>query len=202
MGKGTLKGKATLKGTHDGVVALAFSPDGALLASGGTDEAVKLWDVKTGEEKAAITHHHSWGLDFLRFNPDGTVLVSARNVKTQGLTPWEVKLWDVKTGKVQATAKAGHGSYLGPVEFGPDGTLWTSTTSSPRSYGTFTLLDVKTGEEKATVSSGILGGAVTSVAFNADGTKFAMGIAERAEGSIGAYKSSIQLRDMPAAKKP
>ena len=41
-------------GHADNVLSVAFSPDGKLLASGSEDAAIKLWDVSTGQELAAL----------------------------------------------------------------------------------------------------------------------------------------------------
>jgi WD40 repeat protein len=42
--------RATLEGHTEDVLALAFSPDGQALASGASDDSVKLWEVKTGKD--------------------------------------------------------------------------------------------------------------------------------------------------------
>src|SRR5262249_29875403 len=53
----TGKLKATLQGHQLGVGALAFSPDGKALASGGEDRTVKVWDVAKGETTATFVGH-------------------------------------------------------------------------------------------------------------------------------------------------
>src|SRR5262245_55856233 len=61
---------------HTGpVFALAFSPNGSTLASGGDDRAVILWDPVAGRERLSLTGHADRVVD-LAFNSDGTWLVT------------------------------------------------------------------------------------------------------------------------------
>jgi WD40 repeat protein len=71
----TGKAKAILEnGAY--VFTVAFSPDGAILASGGRlNGMIKLWDVKTGKE--ITTHHgHTDPVTCVAFSPNGTLLAS------------------------------------------------------------------------------------------------------------------------------
>jgi WD40 repeat protein/predicted Ser/Thr protein kinase len=73
---------------HEGTVrALAVSPDGRILASGGDDRFIVLWELPSGLRLARWEAHDA-AISALAFKPDGSVLVS-------GAADGLVKLWDL-----------------------------------------------------------------------------------------------------------
>jgi WD40 repeat protein len=86
----TATGKELRKLTgHRGAVhAVAFSPDGKLLASTGKDGAVCLWDVTAGQSVARLQGHRGAAYT-LAFSPDGNILASGGSDTT-------ILLWDMK----------------------------------------------------------------------------------------------------------
>jgi RNA polymerase sigma factor (sigma-70 family) len=60
---------------HGGAYALAFAPDGRVLAWGGDDHQVRRWDLATGRELPRLTGHLG-EVRCLAFSPDGTRLAS------------------------------------------------------------------------------------------------------------------------------
>src|ERR1700687_3919772 len=83
----TVTARAVLEGHTGAVRAVAFAPDGNLLASAGDDGKIRLWDRATGQESGYLDAHQ--GIVFaLPFAPDGRTLAS-------GGADGTVKLWDL-----------------------------------------------------------------------------------------------------------
>ena len=80
-----------LKG-HEGVVfAVAFTPDGKHLVTGGSDKAVRLWDLETGKEIHAWTGHES-AVRSVAASRDGALVASGSSDTT-------ILVWDVKAAR-------------------------------------------------------------------------------------------------------
>jgi RNA polymerase sigma factor (sigma-70 family) len=91
--------------------AIAFSPDGKLLAvGGGMDEALRVWDVAAGTLLHRIARRTDHGL---AFSPDSKTLAAWCDDRV-------VRLWDMATGKEQAAFRTTCGFCLA---FAPDGKL-------------------------------------------------------------------------------
>ncbi len=109
--------EAILRGHTDSVQAVAFSPDGNLLASGAYDGAVRLWDAAGGQPMGAPLLGHETGVSALAFSPDGLALAT-------GDFDGKVYLWDIKDGKAAVRLSFDSGmDGVSAVAFDPTGTL-------------------------------------------------------------------------------
>ncbi len=138
------------------VLGLAFSSDGALLASCNMDETVHLWDMKTNKLLRTFTGHKD-DVFSVAFSPDGETVAS--NGKES------VRLWRTK-GEEDLSSIVTHTAIL-DVAFSPDG----KTLVSGNEDETVRLWDTKTGKPLTT----LIGheDKVSNVAFSPDGKTLA-----------------------------
>jgi WD40 repeat protein len=114
---------------------VAWSPDGTRLASGSSDNTVKLWEPSSGRALNTLSGHDN-SVNSVAWSPDGTRLASGSGDKT-------VKLWEPSSGRVLNTL-AGHDDSVRSVAWSPDGTrlaisfaaglleVWDLSAATPR----------------------------------------------------------------------
>ncbi len=158
---------AVLWGHTDQVRSLAFSSDGSILASGSTDNTVRLWDVPAGTLRATLTSP-SYSTYPVAFSPDGTILATGGSC---------VQLWDVASGKVRATLAGQSGIIC--LAFSPGGKFLATGSLGD----TLWLRDVASGKRVYLEDPWWLGDTSvdypTYVAFSADGKTLAASVDER-----------------------
>ena len=146
----------TLNQVHSkkSVRTLAVSPDSQMLASGGDDNNLILWNLKTGRRVLTIPAHKA-GVKAIAFSSDGKIIVSGSDDKT-------VRLWDARKG-LRLLTLTGHGGSVNAIAVSSDG----QTLASGSADKTVRLWNLKTGEVRRILTGH--GGAVNAVAFSPNG---------------------------------
>jgi WD40 repeat protein len=165
-----------LDGHVFGVLSLAFSPDGKILAAGSSDRSVLFWDVATGERIGKFDGFKRAVIS-LTFSTDGQILAAGNEDST-------IILFNMKKSQVIGQPLTAHTAEVTSLAFSPDQKILASAGNDH----IIRLWDVITRQS--------LGGFVTddndevqNLIFSPDGKAL---ISSSGDNSIGSQKSIIK----------
>jgi WD40 repeat protein len=145
--------KYPFRGHEKSVNSVSFCTEQHLLASGGDDNNIILWNTETGEKLRTMTGH-TGPVRSVAFSPDGKMLAS-------GSDDAMVIIWNVATGEPLALINHGYG--VNSVAFGQGGRILASSSFN----GPIIIWDTATGQQLRKLSGHA--DAVSSMAFDRDG---------------------------------
>jgi WD40 repeat protein len=119
------------------ITSVAFSPDGKLIAGGGSEGVVRLWDAVGGGEVRGLRGHTAW-VTSVQFAPDGKTVLSCS-------VDASAKIFDLPRGEAAAT---GHSASVNCVAVSRDG-KYAATGSGDL---TVKVWDLATGREVSTLT--------------------------------------------------
>ncbi|MFF7394224.1 helix-turn-helix domain-containing protein [Streptomyces scabiei] len=163
---------------HSGkVTAVAVSPDGGTVATGGTDADLRLWRADQ-HWRPVVLPEHTGAVTAVAFSPGGDVLAATTAEGTVGI-------WDVRTAAPALRLRISV-TGVDALAFGPDGrTLATGSTD-----GTAQLWERRTGRSLAKFTGHT--GRVSAVAFGPDGRTLL----------TGSWDDTARLWDLRGKRKP
>jgi WD40 repeat protein len=150
--------RLTLKGHLGPVLSVAFSPDGKLVVTAGSDQTARIWDAATGLQVGQPLQSFT-SVNSASFSPDGKVVLTTSEDGT-------ARVWDARTrrelyvlgttvtGPATAAAFSPDDSLVAVAKFDKTATIWNVEDSDEPKV--LTLLRGHTGP-------------LTSIVFSADG---------------------------------
>ena len=159
----TLRGSGRLAArlSHEGELsAVAFSPDGKLLATGSSDKTARVWNVATAKEAARMSHKGD--VKVMTFSPDGRWLATGY---------WGIaQIWEAATGR--PIIHMSHQPRVNAVSFSPDGKFLATASGTTQYAGDGARVwEAETGREVARMTHGL----VELVTFSQNGKWLATG---------------------------
>jgi WD40 repeat protein len=162
--------------------AVAFAPDGGLLATSYLDEAVRLWDVHKGILQG-VPLHGAGVARGIAFSPDGMSLTGYN---------YAANLWDVRTGQLLRTVDLSLGNMpRDGVAFSPDGTSLLGVGYYPKPGTTLKRFDARNGALERTIALQVPKEneqvSLSAAAYAADGKTMALA------GSLTTNNNEVQM---------
>ncbi len=108
---------STLKGHSSWVLALAASPDGQTLVSGGLDDRIIVWDLLSGDADKILVGHTK-PINGLAITPNGKTVVSCSD-------DISIKFWQLSTGNLERSLSA-HTRDINSIAVSSDGQFLVS----------------------------------------------------------------------------
>ncbi len=153
----TVELMGTLESHQDDVKAVAFSPDGELIATASADGTARVWDVAT-RRQSGVLKGHGGQVNSVAFLPDGTHVATASDDGT-------ARIWQVQSGR-QTNVLAGHDGPVHSVAISPDGSLILTASAD----ATIRLWRIVDGQQ---VNVADHASGVSSASFSPDGSLIA-----------------------------
>jgi WD40 repeat protein len=135
------------------VRSVTYSPDAALIISGGSHGTILVWDAFCGRKRARLEGHRDWVYS-VAISPNGTRIATGSQDRT-------ARLWDVHNS-VCVAVLTGHDRPVRCVVFSPDGNRLASGSLD----GTVRLWDTHNGTAHGVIRSGE---EISCVTFSPDG---------------------------------
>jgi WD40 repeat protein len=176
------------------VSCLAFDRTGRVLASGGADARIILWDVP-GFRPRAVLQGHTRPIRTLAFSPDGSRLAS-------GGADGSLRTWDVARGAQVGFRQAGTAVQPNPINaltYSPDGLSIVVGLERPGGVFLFQAGDVAAPSRRLPTQAGQ--GPVECVVYHPDARRPRLAVSIKSDASEVPdpmrTSSDVEIRDMP-----
>jgi WD40 repeat protein len=156
----------TLSGHMGAVTGCAINPAGDAIVSTSWDDTLKVWDVRTGDERRTLRGHTD-EVEGCAISPAGDYIVSASSDHT-------LKIWNAQTGDERHTLLVGHRDWVRRCAISPAGDFIVSAGND----ATLKVWDASTG---ACLSTLYVSDDLNACAFHPDGEHLV------AAGAAGVY---------------
>ncbi|HCS54068.1 MAG TPA: hypothetical protein DIW81_21195, partial [Planctomycetaceae bacterium] len=178
----SLTERACLRGHEEKVTQVVFSPDGNWIASGSSDQSVRVWNVVSSAQQIILRGHQDC-VTSIAYSPDGNRIISGSLDQTVRI--WDVHMsrlprmfknviyWLKKVTSPEPNSLVGHNGGVLCVNFSPNGMRIVSGSQDQ----TIRVWDATSGLQ-LTCLEGHKGG-VTSVVFSPNGTLIVSGSDDR-----------------------